>query len=676
MAATVAVGSVTVSQAVLDIVGESPEFFIAKGMTSAEVIGAAILVVLAPAVLAIPVLVARMLSAPVAGGMLALILGVLVGILVVHRLDSADQTAPIALGVGGLVALAVAAFYLVSSSIRSLIRFLTPAPLAVLGVFLFMSPAAALLSTDVTDTGVVAAGATDTPVLVLIFDEFPLSSVMNGEGDLVDEAFPALGRLAQDGVWYRNAVTNSPTTVFAIPSIMTGRTPDTGLLPTTSDHPESLFSALRASHDVGAIEPITALCPISVCDDRSRSNRWGVWESFAYDLSVILAHIALPEALSGSLPPIDQTWGGFVAESVVSDPEELAPSPGAVVSAAVQGERRPAFTALRDMIVAERTRPLFALGHLLLPHLPWTFLPDGTSIGSEGVRFFMDDVVVEDPWPIALAMQRHLLQAQYVDAEIARVIRSLEEEGIYEEALVVVTSDHGLSFRPNTPRRGTATASLPGIAPVLMFVKYPVGIPGAPPPGSVDDVRAESIDIAPTIFDTLGVKPPYELDGVSLLDRGAREGRSETVLLGYAPPHPYPASTDAVRGVAADMDKWFPSRDPWELQPPGAEPGLLGTTLELGDDPAIEIDLHHPERFEDVDLEAEPLPVVVIADVQGSRAGEPVVITLNGVVVAQTRTYSWGDTVRAVAVLAPDSLVEGTNRVEVGIMTGSGEVVG
>ena len=72
------------------------------------------------------------------------------------------------------------------------------------------------------------------------------------------------------------------------------------------------------------------------------------------------------------------------------------------------------------------------------------------------------------------AYQRYLLQVGYTDAALGLVLRRLRETGLYDRALVIVTADHGVGFRPRRPatplRRPT---NLDEIGFVPLFVKLP-----------------------------------------------------------------------------------------------------------------------------------------------------------------------------------------------------------
>ena len=113
-----------------------------------------------------------------------------------------------------------------------------------------------------------------------------------------------------------------------------------------------------------------------------------------------------------------------------------------------------------------------------------------------------------------LALQRHLLQAQFADRLLGELLDRLDELDLYDDALVVVTADHGASFVPGTHRRLPEEETLPGIMPVPLVVKLPASTPAD---GHRDDRPAETVDILPTLADALEVEVPWPLDGTSLL---------------------------------------------------------------------------------------------------------------------------------------------------------------
>ena len=180
--------------------------------------------------------------------------------------------------------------------------------------------------------------------------------------------------------------------------------------------------------------------------------------------------------------------------------------------------------------------------HSVFPHVPWSRHSDGSVYPDPG-NPGLDDNVWSSAAAADLALQRHLLQAQFADELLAELLDRLEAEGLYEEAVVMVTADHGASFTPGTHRRLPAEESIPGLMPVPLVVKAPSTVLVS---DHTDDRIAETIDLVPTIADLLGAELPWPADGVSLVgpepdthERGIY-ARGETVSTQDDPIDPSP----------------------------------------------------------------------------------------------------------------------------------------
>src|SRR4030095_13255148 len=91
--------------------------------------------------------------------------------------------------------------------------------------------------------------------------------------------------------------------------------------------------------------------------------------------------------------------------------------------------------------------------------------------------------------------QRHLAQVGYVDHLLGDLMKRLRQFGMYDNALVIVTSDHGASYREGRLRRQPQEGrNISDILPVPLFVKLP-----GQKSGEVVDRFVETVDILPTI---------------------------------------------------------------------------------------------------------------------------------------------------------------------------------
>ena len=73
-----------------------------------------------------------------------------------------------------------------------------------------------------------AAKRPTRPVVMVVFDELPLTSLLDGRGRIDRFRYPNFAALAGDSTWYANATTVSDSTKLAIPSILDGRLPKVG----------------------------------------------------------------------------------------------------------------------------------------------------------------------------------------------------------------------------------------------------------------------------------------------------------------------------------------------------------------------------------------------------------------------------------------------------------------
>ena len=162
-----------------------------------------------------------------------------------------------------------------------------------------------------------------------------------------------------------------------------------------------------------------------------------------------------------------------------------------------------------------RREPTLNYMHLVLPHRPWVYLPDGRRRRprtADGFGRWPDD-----PGVVAAAWRRHMLQTRYVDRLLARLIAKLKASGTYDRSLVVVVADHGAAFLPGEESRIVTEANIGEIAPVPLFVKAPRQRRGA-----VDESDVETTDVLPTIARHLRARVPWEVDGAPAQTRPDR----------------------------------------------------------------------------------------------------------------------------------------------------------
>lgn len=636
---------------VLDLLGRNAEFFLARRSPKLEIVVlAAVALLVLPAAVGLLGLLPGRVMRWIGLGLIATLATSLAN-LYLSRIAIpwwADMTGAVVVGVGFTWA------FTRFGGVRQLGRYSSFAPLALLAVFLFAMPVGDVLSEPDSVVGNPVPVSDPVPLVVVVLDEFPVASLIDSQGELRESRYPSFAKLADDGTWYRNAVTVQQQTEHSVPAILTGSDPDQSLIPVAGHYPFNLFTALRSSYDLYVNESITQLCPQQLCAGLSATA-----SSLVRDVSVVAGHLLLPEPATEDLPPIDRGWGDFAAVTGDFDAR------GEFRALLRDGQQASIERGLAQMATADVSEPALFYLHAIVPHHPWQFLPDGRSypfIVSTNPASF-DGGWIDDGFLVAQAMQRHLLQVGYADHVIGEVIATLEERGIYDEAMVVVTADHGIAIVPGVEHQRTITPETVGeIAAVPLFIKYPNGEGG----GVIDDRRALTIDILPTIADVIGAELPDDVEGVSLL--GPTPARESTTTTGPEGPVTYGVDGAEKLEVARRIESWFPDGDPWALLPPGS-PDLLGADVDTSslEPSALRVRLRESDLYEDVDTADDVIPARVGGSVWGGSANgdEMLAVVVNGEVGAVTRTYIDDGTTSFLAMIPPELLVDGANTVEI-----------
>jgi arylsulfatase A-like enzyme/Flp pilus assembly protein TadD len=114
----------------------------------------------------------------------------------------------------------------------------------------------------------------------------------------------------------------------------------------------------------------------------------------------------------------------------------------------------------------------------------------------------------------------------FVDAQLARLLRALDEKGTLARTLVLVTGDHGESLGEH----GEGTHGL-FVYDATLKVPWIMAGPGLAA-GRVPATVARGIDVLPTLLDYSGLAVPSAIEGRSL--RPAAEGREMSDAAAYA----------------------------------------------------------------------------------------------------------------------------------------------
>jgi hypothetical protein len=453
-------------------------------------------------------------------------------------------------------------------------------------------------------------------VVLLVMDEFPGDSLLGKGGRIDPVRYPNFAALANDGTWFRNAFSIYDSTTKAVPLILDGMKPRKGSSADRSDHPNTIYDMFgRHGYRVVDSEEATALCPPRICRGAPTTR------------PAIIPH------LLGGRPRRFERWVNTI-------------KPG---------------------------RPTLWVKHLLLPHGPYIYLPDGKQTrpkpadllpGMNTIPAFHDEFVTRHD------EQRYLLQLGYVDRLLGKLIRRLKSQGIYDNTLIVATADHGIAFQVDVDtRRSVSMSNVQELTPIPFFVKRP-----GQRAGHVSDVLARTVDVTPTIADVLGWKVGYRTDGHSAF--GPITRKRKRVILN---------TRDFTSVVNISAKSWearrakvvkrrlrqFGSGDIASLYTGiGPHRNLIGREVgSIARAAGGRASIVQPALFANVRPSSGVLPTQIAGDLSGGNASatRDLAVAVNGRIEAVGRSfYLTGDRTEHFAFMVPErSLHSGHNEIEI-----------
>ena len=664
------------AQPLFDLLKDNPEFFAARGSAGFDIISFALLLVLVPPLLLLAIeLLAGLAGRRVRRGVHLFFVAVLLALIAVQALKKSFDASDVVLIVGAaLIGAALAAGYARAEPVRSFVSVLSPVPIVFLLLFLFSGSVSKLAFPDEAGARTVG-GVTSTPIVVVLFDELPSLSLLDEANRVDARRFPAFGELARTSTWFRNAYAVYDSTERAQPAIMDGNYPREDKLPTSSDHPNSIFSLFAKTHRLNVSEEATTVCSRDLCKDERLDEAYpSRISTMSEDLGLVWLHVVSPPGIESDLASVSENWGNFGGGGGGGDTGGGGDAGGSAdVRSNLNRNRNRRFDAWIDSIESGR-KPSLHFKHTLLPHVPWQYLPSGKQyrrtardpvpgLSSEAYR---------DQGQLDSLYQRHLLQTGFADRVLSRLFRKLRSEGIYDDTLIVVAADHGLAFDlGKRDRRKLNRENAAQIASIPLFVKAP-----QQKKGTVNDAYAESVDILPTIFDVLKLDAKVEMDGRSAFSDEVKARKTLRILeRGSFKPIRIPAADfelEKARQVQKKLRLFGTGADgPGRLFRIGPNQELLGRSageLAPGAGIGARVELVNAEEYRNVDLRSATAPVHVVGRVRGGgRPGRDVAIAVNGKIVAVSRSFklATGDDEVVAAMVPESSLRQGPNRVEV-----------
>ena len=114
------------------------------------------------------------------------------------------------------------------------------------------------------------------------------------------------------------------------------------------------------------------------------------------------------------------------------------------------------------------------------------------------------------------SLRREYMQAyhaciSFIDAQIGTILASLKKNGLWENTIVVLTSDHGYQLGEHFMWGKVTLFEVCNRVPLI------IRVPGTTAAGSSSEGLVEMVDFFPTLAELCGVKTPDDLQGTSMI---------------------------------------------------------------------------------------------------------------------------------------------------------------
>lgn len=321
---------------------------------------------------------------------------------------------------------------------------------------------------------------------------------------------PSLDALARESVLFENTISAIPLTNPSHTTMLTGVYPGEHRVkgnapePIQGDHPTlpRLLGA-RGFETAGFVSS-------AVLDQRiSRLHR--EFQTYEDDLGLLPD---TPELLYRT--PLFQLVSGELRRRTLLRDERLG---GETIDAVIRWLGRNA------------NRRFFLFVHLYDPHGPYAAPPPYGRMYDPGYKGPMLNIysmthpqrsaLVANPREVRHMKAAYSGEVSYADAQVGRLVQALRREGILDDTLLFVTSDHGESLGEHGYYFDHSLELHDPSLHVPLIMRLPSGRDGGRRVSAITSL----VDIAPTVLELTGTKTRAHFDGVSLLDN-LREGKS------------------------------------------------------------------------------------------------------------------------------------------------------
>jgi hypothetical protein len=413
----------------------------------------------------------------------------------------------------------------------------------------------------------------DVPVFVIVFDELSPYVLHDKQGRIDARLFPRFAGLAKTATWYANMSIGRRSCPVTAHSMLSGRR----LYHLPPDYDPDLRDPTRLPPNiVTLLSPTRRLIVLEAWKRLIRTSPelkhpWYFSAPWSRGLAIYLKRWA--ETYARFLFGRDGLRGGLPRESARAatpnkrPPPVHRPSPAGACRQRI--DRILDYDRMRRAELKRVRRFLAGLGtgrrqigwlYSRVSHCPYWLGPDGEHIvihPLQRVRVGGRVVQVPHPWAgerkfysasaldqgeTAFNLYRsYVNQVRFADRLLGLILDRIRRLGLFDSALIIVYSDHGIGFTGRAPgrvanphwSRARRQASAQLNAHTLLMIKYP-----GQKQGRIDRRPARPSDVAPTVLQVLGLPSPWPMDGTSLLNSNPPARRLEFIAARRRPGRP------------------------------------------------------------------------------------------------------------------------------------------
>lgn len=295
---------------------------------------------------------------------------------------------------------------------------------------------------------------TNLPSIVLIIlDEFSFVDFSRAN----EKILPNIYDLKGTSINFTKAYSAADTTYQSIPAMLSDGSISHLKLPFTNHYPKNILAILKNSHKIYALEPITLFCTNKLCQGQQRLNYENI-KLMIKDISFIFFQKYFP--FEGIAPTLGNKVNHFFLGRWYS--EEI-------------DQRITHIQNFNKSLPFKDNEKKMIFAHYLLPHAPYMYDQDcagykvSNNINELGDGYEWKTSQIE----LNIYYYRFLHQLKCADKMVGQLLNKLKESQMYEDALIILTADHGVHFKINENRRVPSEKNYDSLAHIPLIIKLP-----------------------------------------------------------------------------------------------------------------------------------------------------------------------------------------------------------